>query len=77
MSQTTHPAVAVAPRTEPGAGWEPRQVAAVAITLGAFALPSLTAYRILFAACAGAAVVGALIALVIATGQRTEEPAAA
>jgi MFS family permease len=40
-------------------------LAASTITLGAFALPSLTAYRILFAACAGAAVVGALIALVI------------
>jgi len=52
-------------------------LAASTITLGGYALPSLTAYRVLFAACAGAAVVGALVALVIPTGQRAEEPAAA
>jgi MFS family permease len=48
-------------------------LAASTITLGAYALPSLTAYRILFAACAGAAVVGALIALVIPTARPAEE----
>jgi MFS family permease len=52
-------------------------LAASTITLGGYALPSLTAYRVLFAACAGAAVVGALVALVIPTGRRPEEPAAA
>jgi cyanate permease len=52
-------------------------LAASTITLGAYALPSLTAYRVLFAACAGAAVLGALVALVIPTGRRPEEPAAA
>ena len=52
-------------------------LAASTITLGAYALPSLTAYRVLFAACAGAAVVGALVALVIPTARRPEEPAAA
>jgi hypothetical protein len=33
--------------------------------LGGFALPSLTAYRILFGICAGAAVLGAAIALIV------------
>jgi MFS family permease len=40
-------------------------LAASTITLGGHALPSLTAYRILFAVCAGAAFLGAAIALVI------------
>jgi MFS family permease len=52
-------------------------LAASTITLGAYALPSLTAYRILFATCAGAAVLGALVALVIPTGRRAAEPATA
>jgi cyanate permease len=52
-------------------------LAASTLTLGAYTLPSLTAYRILFAACAGAAVVGALIALVIPTGERAQRSAAA
>jgi len=47
-------------------------LAASTITLGAYALPSLTAYRVLFAACAAAAVVGGLIALVIPTAKRSE-----
>ena len=47
-------------------------LAASTITLGGYALPSLTAYRVLFAACAGAAVVGALVALVIPTGRTAE-----
>jgi MFS family permease len=42
-------------------------LAASTITLGGYALPSLTAYRILFAVCAGAAILGAAIALVIPT----------
>jgi MFS family permease len=40
-------------------------LAASTITLGGFALPSLTAYRILFAVCAGAAIIGAAISLII------------
>jgi MFS family permease len=44
-------------------------LAASTITLGGYALPSLTAYRVLFAACAAAAVVGALVALVIPAGR--------
>lgn len=40
-------------------------LASQTIALGGFELPSLGAYRTLFAICAGAAVVGALIALVI------------
>jgi MFS family permease len=35
------------------------------VVLGGFALPSLTAYRILFGICAGAAVLGAAIALIV------------
>jgi len=50
-------------------------LAASTITLGAYALPSLTAYRVLFAACAGAAVLGGLIALVIPTPDRASERA--
>ncbi len=37
----------------------------VTMSLGGFALPSLPAYRTLFAICAGAAIVGAGVALVI------------
>jgi MFS family permease len=40
-------------------------LAASTVTVGGFLLPSLTAYRILFAACATAAVLGAAIALLI------------
>lgn len=40
-------------------------LASSVIVLGAFALPSLTAYRVLFGICAGAAVLGAVIALVV------------
>ena len=40
-------------------------LAASTVTIGGIALPSLTAYRILFAACAGAAVLGAAVALLI------------
>jgi MFS family permease len=40
-------------------------LAASTITIGGYALPSLTAYRILFAVCAAAALLGAAIALVI------------
>jgi len=47
-------------------------LAASTITLGAYALPSLTAYRILFAACAAAAVIGGLVALVIPSAERPE-----
>jgi MFS family permease len=50
-------------------------LAASTITLGAYALPSLTAYRILFAACAAAAVAGALIALVIPARKDDAVPA--
>jgi MFS family permease len=52
-------------------------LAAQTITLGAFALPSLAAYRTLFAICAGAAVLGALIALVIPTAGARDEAGAA
>jgi MFS family permease len=45
-------------------------LAASTITLGAYALPSLTAYRTLFGICAAAAVLGAVIALVIPTTER-------
>lgn len=40
-------------------------LASAVITLGGVALPSLTAYRILFALCAGAAVLGACVALLV------------
>ncbi len=40
-------------------------LAASTITLGTAVLPSLTAYRVLFAVCAGAALLGAVIALLI------------
>jgi MFS family permease len=40
-------------------------LASSVVVLGGFALPSLTAYRILFGICAGAAVLGAAIALIV------------
>lgn len=42
-------------------------LAASTVSAGAAVLPSLTAYRILFAVCAGAAVLGAAIALTVPT----------
>ena len=51
-------------------------LAASTIALGPAVLPSLTAYRVLFAVCAGAALLGAVIALLIPAA-RTDEPAAA
>ncbi len=48
-------------------------LAAQTISLGGFDLPSLGAYRTLFGICAGAALLGALIALVIPAADR--EPA--
>jgi MFS family permease len=44
-------------------------LASSTIALGTFALPSLTAYRILFALCAGAAIIGAAVALTIPTNR--------
>jgi hypothetical protein len=44
-------------------------LASSVIVLGAFALPSLTAYRVLFGICAGAAVLGAAIALIVPKSQ--------
>ena len=49
-------------------------LAASTIALGAHELPSLGAYRLLFGLCAGAALLGALIALTVPTSR---EPAAA
>jgi hypothetical protein len=46
------------------------------IVLGAFTLPSLTAYRILFAICAAAAVLGAAIALIVPKSQAPGSQAA-
>lgn len=46
-------------------------LAAQTISLGGFDLPSLAAYRTLFGICAGAALLGALVALVIPTAVRT------
>jgi len=45
-------------------------LAAQTISLGGFDLPSLGAYRTLFGICAGAALLGALVALVIPTADR-------
>ncbi len=44
-------------------------LASSVIVLGAFALPSLTAYRVLFGICACAAVLGAAIALIVPRSQ--------
>ena len=46
------------------------------ITLAGFGLPSLSAYRTLFAICAAAAIVGALIALVVPASPETRQFAA-
>jgi Na+/melibiose symporter-like transporter len=45
-------------------------LAAFTVSLGGVALPSLTAYRVLFAICAGSAALGAAVALVIPTHER-------
>lgn len=45
-------------------------LAASTVSLGGYVLPSLTAYRVLFAVCAGSAILGAAIALVIPTHNR-------
>lgn len=50
-------------------------LAASTLTLGTTVLPSLTAYRVLFAACAGAAVLGAVIALLIPAATPAEREA--
>ncbi|MCZ2816314.1 MFS transporter [Modestobacter sp. VKM Ac-2984] len=52
-------------------------LAASTLTLGAFELPSLSSYRLLFGMCAGAALLGALIALVIPTAPQDAERAPA
>ena len=46
-------------------------LAASTVALGTFELPSLGAYQLLFGLCAGAALLGAVIALVIPTGAQT------
>lgn len=51
-------------------------LAAQTIALAGHELPSLGAYQTLFAICAGAAIVGGLIALVIPTGGAEDEKAA-
>jgi hypothetical protein len=51
-------------------------LAAQTIALGAFELPSLGAYRTLFAICGGAALVGAVVALLIPTSDRSTSEAA-
>ncbi|MGX6449220.1 MFS transporter [Patulibacter sp. S7RM1-6] len=48
-------------------------LASQTITLAGFALPSLGAYRTLFAICAGAALAGAAIALAIPVTRRSDE----
>ncbi|HXT89564.1 MAG TPA: MFS transporter, partial [Trebonia sp.] len=45
------------------------------IMLGGFAIPSLSAYRTLFAICAAAAILGAVIAVVIPTATPTDQTA--
>jgi MFS family permease len=50
-------------------------LAGVTIKLGGFELASLTAYRILFVVCAGAAVLGALLALLIPRHAETADAA--
>jgi MFS family permease len=51
-------------------------LAAQTISLAGFDLPSLGAYRTLFAICAGAALLGAVIALTVPTGDPHEQDAA-
>ena len=48
-------------------------LAAQTISLGGFEMPSLGAYRALFGICAGAALLGALVALVIPTAVRDQQ----
>ncbi|MER7681742.1 MFS transporter [Streptomyces sp. NPDC096934] len=43
-------------------------LSAITLRIGGFELPSLTAYRVLFAVCAGAAVAAAVIGLVVSSG---------
>jgi hypothetical protein len=45
----------------------------VASSLAGYALPSLNAYRILFAICAGSAILGAFLAPFIPTSTQTME----
>lgn len=45
-------------------------LASLTLDLGGVALPSLTGYRVLFAACAAAAALAAVIALLVPTGER-------
>jgi MFS family permease len=52
-------------------------LAASAVTVGGLVLPSLTAYRVLFAVCGAAAILGAAIALVIPSHARQGEPSEA
>ncbi|MEU2349698.1 MFS transporter [Modestobacter sp. NPDC049651] len=52
-------------------------LAASTVSLGAFELPSLTAYRTLFGICAAAAVLGAVISLVIPAADGEPAPATA
>jgi MFS family permease len=52
-------------------------LAAQTIALGAFELPSLGAYRTLFAICGGAALLGALVALSIPVADRDQDAAPA
>jgi MFS family permease len=49
-------------------------LAASTISLGGYTLPSLTAYRVLFAVCGGSAILGAAIALVIPAHGQQEAP---
>jgi predicted MFS family arabinose efflux permease len=50
-------------------------LAGITVKIGGFELASLTAYRILFAVCAGAAVLGALLALLIPQHAETADAA--
>jgi MFS family permease len=49
-------------------------LAAATITLGGVELPSLNAYRLLFILCAGAALLGAVIAIVIPRSSGADDP---
>src|ERR1700730_12035489 len=48
-------------------------LAAFTVSLGGVALPSLTAYRVLFAICAGAAALGAAVGLGITKPERRQQ----
>jgi MFS family permease len=52
-------------------------LSAITISVAGAALPSLSAYRVLFAVCAVAAVLAALIGLAISTGGRAKDRQAA